>query len=168
MPTSLTLRPSTAPVATPSTLRSVQAVIATSLLAFGLAGAAQAQGNDMPGKGVKVQALQSSIAEETFQTLLVNRALAMLGYDVQPIKEIEYATAHVAIANGDATFMADHWDPLHADFYRNAGGDAKLWRKGAYSANAAQGYLIDKKTADQYKITSIEQLKDPKIGRAHV
>ncbi len=30
---------------------------------------------------------------------------------------------------------------------------------------AAQGYLIDKKTADQYKITNIAQLKDPKIAK---
>ena len=27
------------------------------------------------------------------------------------------------------------------------------------------GYLIDKKTADQYHITNIEQLKDPKLAR---
>ena len=127
--------------------------------------AAAAHASDLPGKGISVQPLQSSIAEETFQTLLVGRALEKLGYTVQPIKEIEYATAHVAIANGDATFMADHWDPLHADFYKNAGGDAKLSRTGAYSQNAAQGYLIDKKTADAHKITNLEQLKNPEIAK---
>ncbi|WP_310309599.1 glycine betaine/L-proline ABC transporter substrate-binding protein ProX [Hydrogenophaga laconesensis] len=132
-------------------------------MAFALHTPATAQ--SLPGQGVKVQPLQSSIAEETFQTLLVSRALVKLGYDVQPIKEVEYPTAHVAIANGDATFMADHWDPLHADFYKNAGGDAKLYRQGAYSPGAAQGYLIDKKTADAHKITQIDQLKDPAIAR---
>ncbi len=133
------------------------------LMALALNGPATAQ--SLPGQGVKVQPLQSSIAEETFQTLLVSRALAKLGYDVQPIKEVEYPTAHVALANGDATFMADHWDPLHADFYKNAGGDAKLYRQGAYSPGAAQGYLIDKKTADAHKITHVDQLKDPAIAR---
>jgi glycine betaine/proline transport system substrate-binding protein len=133
------------------------------LMAFALAGPAQAQ--KLPGQGIAVQPLQSSIAEETFQTLLVSRALAKLGYDVKPIKEVEYPTAHVAIANGDATFMADHWDPLHADFYKNAGGDAKLYRQGAYSPGAAQGYLIDKKTADAHKITRVDQLKDPAIAK---
>ncbi|WP_297400332.1 glycine betaine/L-proline ABC transporter substrate-binding protein ProX [Hydrogenophaga sp.] len=132
-------------------------------MAFALAGPAQAQ--KLPGQGIAVQPLQSSIAEETFQTLLVSRALAKLGYDVKPIKEVEYPTAHVAIANGDATFMADHWDPLHADFYKNAGGDAKLYRQGAYSPGAAQGYLIDKKTADAHKITRVDQLKDPAIAK---
>jgi len=122
------------------------------------------QAADLPGKGITVQPLKSSIAEETFQTLLVMKALERLGYDVKPIKEVEYATAHVAIANGDGTFLADHWDPLHVDFYEKAGGAAKIYREGVYSPGALQGYLIDKKTADKYKITHIDQLKDPKLA----
>ena len=139
------------------------AVLAATALSIGLAGTAAAQA--LPGKGVSVQPLKSSLAEETFQTLLVMKALEKLGYDVKPIKEVEYPTAHIAIANGDATLMADHWNPQHADYYKNAGGDAKLSRKGVFSDNAAQGYLIDKKTADQYKITNIAQFKDPKIAK---
>lgn len=123
------------------------------------------QAADLPGKGVTVQPLKSSIAEETFQTLLVVKALERLGYEVKPIKEVEYATAHVAIGNGDGTFLADHWDPLHVDFYTKAGGADKIYREGVYSPGALQGYLIDKKTADQYKITHIDQLKDPKLAK---
>lgn len=130
-----------------------------------LAASATAMAQDLPGKGIKVQPLQSSIAEETFQTLLVSRALAKLGYDVQPIREIEYATAYVAIANGDATLMAASWNPLHDDFFKNAGGESKLWRQGTYSTNALQGYLIDRKTAEAHKIRSIDQLKDPAIAK---
>ncbi|KOO10132.1 glycine/betaine ABC transporter substrate-binding protein, partial [Vibrio xuii] len=37
----------------------------------------------LPGEGVTVQPVQSTVAEETFQTLIVNRALEELGYDVQ-------------------------------------------------------------------------------------
>ena len=139
-------------------------LLAAGLLSLGLATTAVSAA-DLPGKGIKVQALKSSLAEETFQTLLVNRALAKLGYDVQPIKEVEYPTMHIALANGDATFMADHWNPQHADYFKNAGGKDKLSREGVYSDNAAQGYLIDKKTADAYKITNIGQLKDPKIAK---
>ena len=142
----------------PQVLRQLAA--ATSLALLTLVAQAQA----LPGKGVTVLPLKSSIAEETFQTLLVMKGLEQLGYDVQPIKEVEYPTAHIAIAQGDATFLADHWNPLHADYYKNAGGDAKLFRKGVYSGNAAQGYLIDKKTADAHRISNIAQLKDPKIA----
>lgn len=120
---------------------------------------------DLPGKGVRVLPLKSNLVEESFQTLLVMRALEQLGYDVQPYEEVEYPLAHMAVAQGDATFIANHWNPHHAEFYKAAGGDAKLSRKGVYSAGAAQGYLIDKKTADKYQITHIDQLKDPKLAK---
>ncbi|WP_323144457.1 glycine betaine/L-proline ABC transporter substrate-binding protein ProX [Massilia phyllosphaerae] len=126
---------------------------------------AQTPAAGLPGKGIKVQALQSPIAEETFQTMLVDRALEQLGYAPQPIKEVDYPTAHIAIANGDATFLAAHWDPLHKDYFNNAGGDAKLLRVGAYAGPAAQGYLIDKATADKYHITNIDQLRDPALAK---
>jgi len=142
--------------------RALRAAALCSAMAFA-AGAAIAE--DKPGAGVEVQPLKSSIAEETFQTLLVMKALEELGYDVKDIKEIEYAAGHVAVANGDATFMADHWDPLHVDFYEAAGGDKKLYREGVYSPGALQGYLIDKKTADEHDITNIAQLKDPAIAK---
>ncbi|MGE8491981.1 MULTISPECIES: glycine betaine/L-proline ABC transporter substrate-binding protein ProX [Comamonas] len=136
-------------------------LLASALLALVLS----THAGDLPGKGVKVLPLQSSLAEETFQTLLVTRALTKLGYDVQPIKEVEYPLAHLAVARGDATFMANHWNPHHSEFYKSVGGDAKLSRKGVYAAGAAQGYMIDKKTADQYGITHLSQLSDPKLAR---
>ncbi len=138
--------------------------LAVGALSFVAASAAQADAA-LPGKGTTVQPIQSSIAEEAFQTILVSKALEKLGYTVKAPQETEYATGHVALANGDATFMATHWGPLHADFYRNAGGDDKLWRQGTYVRNSLQGYLIDKKTADQYKITHISQLSDPALAK---
>lgn len=139
-----------------------RSLLASSLLALGMS--AQAA-SELPGKGVKVLPLQSNLGEETFQTLLVSRALKRLGYDVQPIKEVEYPMSYIAVANGDATFMANHWNPHHSEFYNAAGGDAKLSRKGVYSRGASQGYMIDKKTADQYKITHLNQLTDPKLAK---
>ncbi|MBS0848792.1 glycine betaine/L-proline ABC transporter substrate-binding protein ProX [Citrobacter sp. JGM124] len=120
---------------------------------------------DLPGKGITVQPVQSTIAEETFQTLLVSRALEKLGYTVSKPSEVDYNVGYTSIASGDATFTAVNWQPLHDDMYAAAGGDKKFYREGTYVTGAAQGYLIDKKTADQYKITNIEQLKDPNIAK---
>jgi glycine betaine/proline transport system substrate-binding protein len=135
-------------------------ILAGSLAAVGGAGAAS-----LPGEGVTVQPLKSSIAEETFQTLLVMKALERLGYEVEDIKEIEYAAGHIAIGNGDATFLASHWDPLHVDFFEKAGGGEKLYREGIYSPGALQGYLIDKKTAEAHNITNVGQFKDPAVAK---
>jgi len=152
---------------THKTFAAARGALATGLLALGLGlgVSAPVSAEALPGKGVTVQPLKSSLAEEAFQTLLVSRALEKLGYDVLPMKDLEPATEHLAIANGDATFMANHWSLLHADFYKNSGGDEKLSRRGVYSDGAVQGYLIDKKTADQYNITRIDQLKDPAIAK---
>jgi len=143
-----------------------RSLLALGLVAFGTLGAAaQTATAELPGQGITVQPLKSSLAEEAFQTLLVMRALEKLGYKVEPMKDLEPATEHLAIANGDATFMANHWSLLHADFYKNSGGDAKLWHQGVYSDGAVQGYLIDRKTAEQYNITNLAQLKDPAIAK---
>lgn len=120
---------------------------------------------DLPGKGVVVKPLQSTIAEETFQTELVNRALEKLGYDVQQTGEVDYNVAYTAIASGDSTYMAVNWEPLQTDMYNAAGGDQKFYRQGTYIKGAAQGYLIDKKTADKYNIHDLSQLKDPKLAK---
>lgn len=119
----------------------------------------------LPGAGVSVQALQSPISEESFQTEVLNQALTDLGYDVQPTKQVDYSAAYTAIANGDAAYLAVNWYPLHQDMYNNAGGDDKFYRKGHYIEGAAQGYLIDKKTADAHGITNLESFKDPKIAK---
>lgn len=121
--------------------------------------------SDLPGEGITVQPVQSTIAEETFQTLLVNKAMEKLGYTVKPTKEVDYNVAFTSIANGDATYLAVNWDPQQKDKYEMGGGDDKFYRKGVYVNNAAQGYLIDKKTADQYHITNLGQLKDPKLAK---
>ena len=134
--------------------------------AWGLGGTpALAAGQDLPGKGIQVLTLKSALAEETFQTLLVMQALERLGYDVKPFEEVDYPLAHIAVAGGDATLIANHWNPHHAEFYKAAGGDSRLSRRGVYSAGAAQGYMIDKKTADAHKITNLAQLQDPKLAR---
>ena len=133
--------------------------------AFATLVSTSASAADLPGKGMTVQPVQSTLSEETFQTLLVSRALEKLGYTVSKPNEVDYNVGYTSIAAGDATFTAVNWIPLHDDMYAAAGGDKKFYREGTLVGGAAQGYLIDKKTADQYHITNIEQLKDPKIAK---
>ncbi|MEJ5149971.1 glycine betaine/L-proline ABC transporter substrate-binding protein ProX [Comamonas sp. MYb396] len=124
-----------------------------------------AQAQDLPGKGKDVLPLLGTVDEEMFQTLIVSRALEKLGYTVKDPKGLENGTEHVVVGQGDATFMANHWIPLHQEFYERNGGAKVFYREGMFSTNAAQGYLIDKATAEKYKITDIMQLKDPKIAK---
>lgn len=129
-----------------------------------LIGGAALAGGHLPGHGVKVSPVQSTIAEETFQTVIVSKALEALGYDVEPIKEVDYSAGYTSVANGDAQFLAVNWFPLHNSMYANAGGDDKFFRGGHYIEGAAQGYLIDKKTADAHGITNIADFQKPEIA----
>lgn len=118
-----------------------------------------------PGTGVSIKGFHSPIAEEKFQTLIISRALEELGYDVQPILEIEYNAGYTAIAQNDIQFAAISWDPLHNDMFKNSGGGDKIIKLGQYISGAAQGYLMDKATAEKYNIDTIDDLKDPKLAK---
>ncbi len=146
------------------TLKTVKKATLATTLGLGLALTSMANAA-LPGDGVSVTAMHSPIAEEKFQTIIVNKALEKLGYDVQPIKEVDYSAGYTAIANGDLTYTTVNWFPLHNSMYKNAGGDSKFYRKGDYISGAAQGYLVDKKTADKYGITNIADFKKPEIAK---
>ena len=49
-------------------------------------------------------------------------------------------------------------------FFENSGGDDQLERTGVFIDNVLQGYKIDRATAEEYGITSLEQLQDPEIA----
>jgi glycine betaine/proline transport system substrate-binding protein len=117
----------------------------------------------MPGEGVSVTAAYS-VLEELFQTEIVNIGLEQLGYTIESPKELEYATMHVDLANGGIDYTAVHWETLHSDFYENSGGDESLERTGIIVDDVLQGYAIDKATAEEYGITSIDQLQDPELA----
>ncbi|MEG0209344.1 MAG: proline/glycine betaine ABC transporter substrate-binding protein ProX, partial [Hafnia sp.] len=58
------------------TQQRIASMLAITALAFGtLSTTFSTQAAELPGKGVSVQPIQSSIAEETFQTQLVSKAL---------------------------------------------------------------------------------------------
>eukprot|EP01029_Cantina_marsupialis_P008988 TRINITY_DN21099_c0_g1_i1.p2 TRINITY_DN21099_c0_g1~~TRINITY_DN21099_c0_g1_i1.p2 ORF type:complete len:325 (-),score=75.47 TRINITY_DN21099_c0_g1_i1:474-1448(-) len=116
----------------------------------------------------KVTAVKTSIAEESFQMKIVVNLLEKMGYDVETTNDVSYDIAYQTIANNaksdDVYFMAASWDPLHNGKLKALGED-KFKKYSAFIAGCAQGYLIDKKTAEKYNIKYINDLKDPKIAK---
>lgn len=117
----------------------------------------------------KVTAVKTSISEEGFQLEIVVEVLKKMGHTVEVTNDVDYAIAFQTIANNatsdDVFFMAAHWDPLQNDMVEGAGGEKKLSKFSNYIANCAQGYLIDKKTADKYNIKYINDLNKPEIAK---
>lgn len=116
--------------------------------------------------GAKITGVRTTIAEEGFQFYVVVDALKQLGYDVEVTNPVDYAVSYKIIAQNkeNVAFMAANWDPLQNNMIK-AVGKENLLIGGKFIENSAQGYLIDKKTADKYNIKYINDLKDPKIAK---
>ncbi len=80
-------------------------------------------------------------------------------------KQSDYPVIYISIANGDLEYSTIYYQPGHEEFFENAGGTEKLEGVGILTPKGMQGYQIDKKTADKYNITNIEQLKNPEIAK---
>lgn len=133
-------------------------------IGFGLWGPAFAD-NAMPGQGVVIQPGQDNNDGDNFQTLIVVQALKDLGYDVKDIQRAKFPVLHLSVANGDVTFIADHWELTHQAFFEKAGGEEHMSRAGQFVKETGAGYSIDVKTATEHKITNLSQLKDPEIAK---
>jgi len=120
---------------------------------------------EMPGKGIEVTPIFPPIAEERFRGEVAMAGLTELGYDVKKPKETEYAMMMLALSYGDADFTVHVWDKLHDVFYKKSGGNDTLTKVGNIIPGVSQGYLIDKKTADKYQITKLNDLKKPEIAK---
>ncbi|MER9064836.1 glycine betaine/L-proline ABC transporter substrate-binding protein ProX [Mesorhizobium sp. M0698] len=106
------------------------------------------------------------VPEGLFQNYVVDQGLKELGYDIaDPTAVPALPLLLTAVANGDLDFYPILWVPLHNAFFKQAGGDEKLVRVGTITKNSIQGYLIDKKTADQTSIRFLEDLKDPEKAK---
>ena len=116
-------------------------------------------------KAVTIRSANSTWKEESFQTNIVNIGLEKLGYNIEKPKQIEYPRIYISLANGDLEYSTVYYQPGHEQFFKNAGGEKKLEGVGILTPPGIQGYQIDKKTADKYNITNIEQLKNPEIAK---
>jgi glycine betaine/proline transport system substrate-binding protein len=116
----------------------------------------------LPGKGVTMTAAYNTPGQR-FIAEVFDMGLEKLGYQVNP-KLLAPALMYAALANGEVNFSPTHVDAF-APFFKNKEVEKKIEIVGLITPNGLQGYQIDKKTADQYKITKIDQLKDPKIAK---
>jgi len=133
--------------------------------AIALTFAVGVKAGSLPGEGISVQPVSQGYDEESFQEYIVSAGLEKLGYTVKPTLQSTVPLMHLAVAQGDADFLAMHWHTLQEKYFTKPGGDAKMSHVGHLIKGCVQGYLIDKKTAEKHAITTIDQLKDPAVAR---
>lgn len=141
--------------------RSVWAAL-MGLAALMAVGAATAQ--DMPGKGKTVRYAQSdSLGANYVVAQIVSRALKELGYDVK-LTTINTTLFFQAAAQGDLDIATDVNFPQREPGFLAVAEQAMIVNGSLIVGGGINGYLIDKKTATANNITTLEQMKDPKIA----
>ncbi len=100
-----------------------------------------------------------------FISEIVNLGLEELGYSVATPKPLNPVLQYYAISQNQADFTANHWEKLQIQSFKNSDKDEKLTKVGTVVNSALQGYQIDRKTANQYQIKSLDQLRDPEIAK---
>jgi glycine betaine/proline transport system substrate-binding protein len=119
----------------------------------------------MPGDGVTVKPARATWDTGWFQTEIYIKALKRLGYNVEPPKTLDNPPFYQAVAQGDVDFWVNGWFPLHNTYRDTFKSGAEVIGYVA-KGGALQGYLVDKKSADKYHITNIDDFKKPEIRKA--
>jgi glycine betaine/proline transport system substrate-binding protein len=127
-------------------------------------GAAQAQDAE-PGAGKTVTPARATWDTGWFQEEIYAKALEELGYTVEAPKTLDNPVFYQAVAQGDVDFWVNGWFPLHNEYEDTYGQGAELVGYVA-EGGALQGYLVDKKSADELGITNLEDFKNEEIASA--
>lgn len=116
-----------------------------------------------PGNGTVVDIARATWSTGWFQAEVFSKALEELGYDVKDPVTLDNPAFYNAIATGDVDFWPNGWFPIHNTYLPIIEGKGEIVGEFAMGG-ALQGYLIDKATADEYGITSIDDFNDPAIA----
>lgn len=135
------------------------------VVALALTGSTLAQ-SERPGEGVRVQPAVATWESALPIEAIFRALLQELGYDVQPAQGVSNPIFYQAVAQGDVDYWANGWFPIHngqlpRNFEENASRVGKIVEAGALG-----GYLVDKKSVEEFGITSLEDFKRPEVKEA--
>jgi glycine betaine/proline transport system substrate-binding protein len=121
--------------------------------------------DDLPGKGKTVKMARPTWDTAYLGSEIYKSALTELGYDVAPFVTLDNPIFYQSVGQGDVDLWTDGSFPSLHETYRSAfepGAEVV----GTVSKGATlQGYLVDKKTAEQYKITNLADFKKDEIKK---
>ncbi|HEY0295324.1 MAG TPA: glycine betaine/L-proline ABC transporter substrate-binding protein ProX [Bordetella sp.] len=130
------------------------------VLAINLPAAAQ----DLPGKGKTVRYAQGdSLGSNYVVSLIVSQALKDMGYGVK-LSTMNTTLFFQAAAQGDQDIATDINFPQRELAFKAVADQETIIGTGLIIGGGVNGYMIDKKTALAHNITSVDQLKDPKLA----
>lgn len=135
---------------------------ATGLAWAGASDVARAQ-DKLPGTGKTVSPARPNWDSFWFGQRILDIGMERLGYKVEAPKTLAPTAIFAAMATGDVHYTADTILPNHSELYAKTEG--KVIAIGpVMDPGTMQGYMVDKKTAEQHNIKYLEDMLDPKIA----
>jgi len=100
-----------------------------------------------------------------FHAEVFKQLLQELGYTVKGPNTMETKDFFESAARGEVDLWANGWFPSHYSYFNDIRIKDKVEAIGfLVKAGALQGYLVDKKTADELGITNLNDFNDPDIA----
>ncbi|RIA47612.1 glycine betaine/L-proline ABC transporter substrate-binding protein ProX [Dichotomicrobium thermohalophilum] len=118
-----------------------------------------------PGEGKSVSMARATWDTGWFQAEIYKQLFEKLGYDVGQVRTLDNPPFYQAVGQGDIDLWVNGWFPLH-DTYRDAFEEGASIIGYVAKGGALQGYLVDKKSAEEYGITNIMDFTKPEIKEA--
>ena len=125
-----------------------------------IAGGAIAQEN--PGEGISIEMARATWDTGWFHAEIYKTALEELGYSVTRLTTLDNPPFYTSVAQADIHLWVNGWFPLH-DTYRDAFEPGAEIVGYVAEGGALQGYLIDKRTAEEHGITNLDDFRRPEI-----
>ncbi len=119
---------------------------------------------DMPGEGKTVRMARATWDTGWFHAEIYKQLLEKLGYSVEGPTTLDNPPFYQSVGQGDLDLWVNGWFPLHNTYQDAIDQGAELVGYVA-KGGALQGYLIDKKTAEEHNITSLEDFKRDEIKK---
>ena len=121
---------------------------------------------ELPGEGVTVQPARAQWNTGYFQEAIARRGLSDLGYNVKKPKTLPVPLFYKTLTLGDVDYWTNGWIPMHTP-QMPENFDEKAEKVGyVMKAGGLQGYLISKKYADKFGITSLDDFKRDEVREA--
>lgn len=120
---------------------------------------------DNPGEGVEITMARPTWDTGWFHTEIYSQLLEELGYDVVETLTLDNPIFYQSVALGDVTLWVDGWFPLHNTYRPTFESGAEV--VGAVAEGGAlEGYLIDKGSAEELGIETLDDFKRDDVKAA--
>jgi glycine betaine/proline transport system substrate-binding protein len=126
---------------------------------------ATAQAQDEPGAGTTVRMAQATWDTGWFEAAVYKQLLEQLGYTVEGPTTLDNPPFYQAVSQGDLDLWVNGWFPLHNSYEDTFSQGAELVGHVA-EGGALEGYLVDRASAEEFDITSLEDFKRDEVKAA--